>query len=199
VAVLLALLFARCITAPVTALTEVTKSIVESGAPQLLPVTSSDELGQMSSSFNQMMTPLQTQRDLRKRLIGDVSHELNTPLSVIRLEAKALRDELQSPTDAADHITSEVDTLSGLVHDLNWLPEADAGAFQLELGSHSVVQLLTAEVERWKLPAQLAGVRLDLLPLPPDLPAIQIDRARISQALGNLIQNGLQYTSAGGK
>jgi two-component system sensor histidine kinase BaeS len=86
IAVLLAAWLSRRITDPVIALTQATQAIVQSGDTQLLPVTSSDELGQMSASFNQMMTALQMQRDLRTRLIDDVSHELNTPLSVIRLE-----------------------------------------------------------------------------------------------------------------
>jgi len=198
-ALVLALWLSRRITAPVVALTEATRSISESGETRLLPVASSDELGQMSTSFNQMITSLQTQRELRRRLVDDVSHELNTPLSVIRLEAGALSDGLQTPADAADHIIGEVDTLGNLVHDLNWLAAADAGAFRLDLGTHSLIRLVSDEVERRKLPAQVADVVLELLPLPPDLPEMRVDAMRISQALGNLLQNGLQHTSAGGR
>jgi two-component system sensor histidine kinase BaeS len=199
IALLLAAWMSRRITAPVIALTQATQAIVQSGDTQHLPVKSSDELGQMSASFNQMMTALQTQQDLRKRLIDDVAHELNTPLSVIRLEAKGLRDEIQTPADAADHIIEEVDALRDLVHDLNWLAETDSGALQLKMASHSLGRLLTTEVERWQLQAQVADVKLALLPLPPDLPSIQLDAVRMSQALGNLIQNGLQHTPAGGR
>ena len=74
------------------------------------------KLGRMSAAFNRMISTLETQRDLRKRLINDVSHELNTPLSVIRLEAKGLRDGLQTPGSASDHIIQEVDRLRGLVN-----------------------------------------------------------------------------------
>ena len=87
VAILLAVWLSKRITAPVTALTEATQAIAQGGTTRL-PITSSDELGKMSVSFNQMISTLETQRDLRKRLINDVSHELNTPLSVIQLEAK---------------------------------------------------------------------------------------------------------------
>ena len=58
----------------------------------------------MSAAFNQMTSTLETQRDLRRRLINDVSHELNTPLTVIQLEATGLRDGLQTPESASDHI-----------------------------------------------------------------------------------------------
>jgi signal transduction histidine kinase len=88
--------------------------------------------------------------------------------------------------------------LSNLVYDLNWLAETDSGDLRLDMAPHSLSHLLTTEVERWQFPAQAAEVELKLLPLPPDLPTLQMDAVRISQALGNLIQNGLQHTPAGG-
>ena len=96
IGILLAVWLSRRITAPVTALTKATQAIAQ-GDTTLLPVTSQDELGQMSAAFNQMTSTLETQRDLRRRLLNDVSHELNTPLSVIQLEARGLRDGLQQP------------------------------------------------------------------------------------------------------
>ncbi len=97
IALLLAAWLSKRISTPVTALTEAFRTVAQRGDAALLPVTSSDELGQMSSAFNRMTTALQTQRDLRNRLLDDVSHELSTPLSIIRLEAHALRKGLQSP------------------------------------------------------------------------------------------------------
>ena len=131
------------ITAPVTALTEATQAIAQ-GNTTRLPVTSSDELGRMSAAFNQMTSALETQRDLRSRLINDLSHELNTPLSVIQLEAKGLRDGLQTPESASDQIIREVDRLRGLVTDLNWLAETDYGELRLTLEASSIYELLTA-------------------------------------------------------
>ena len=114
VAILLAAWLSKRITAPVTALTEATQAIAQ-GETTILSVSSSDELGRMSAAFNQMPSTLETQRDLRRRLINDVSHELNTPLTVIQLEATGLRDGLQTPESASDHIIKEVDRLRGLV------------------------------------------------------------------------------------
>ena len=87
VAILLAVWLSKRITAPVTALTEATQAIAQ-GERTELPITSSDELGRMSAAFNRMTSALETQRDLRRRLINDVAHELNTPLSVIRSGGK---------------------------------------------------------------------------------------------------------------
>ena len=196
VAALLAAWLSRRITAPVTALTEATQAIAE-GNLTPLPVTSSDELGRMSAAFNRMAATLTTQRDLRRRLISDVSHELNTPLSVIQLEATGLRDGLQTPERASDQIIEEVARLRGLVIDLNALAESDHGELRLTLEATSIHELLAAEVERWR--PQARNRRIDLsLQLAADIPDVELDRAHMSRALGNVLSNAIHYTEAGG-
>ena len=196
VAILLAVWLSKRITAPVTALTEATQAIAQ-GDTTRLPITSSDELGQMSAAFNQMTSTLETQRDLRKRLINDVSHELNTPLSVIQLEAKGLRDGLQTSESASDHIIQEVDRLRGLVTDLNSLAETDYGELRLTLEAGSIYELLTTEVDRWQPQAQARQVELSL-EVSADLPDMDFDRMHMSQALGNVVSNAIHCTEAGG-
>ena len=196
VAVLLAAWLSKRIVAPVAALTEATQEIAQ-GETTSLPVTSSDELGRMSAAFNRMTSTLETQRDLRKRLINDVSHELNTPLSVIKLEARALRDGFQTPESASDHIMEEVDRLSGLVTDLDWLAETDHGELRLTLEATSVYELLTAEVDRWQPQSRVRQIQLSSQ-ISADLPDMVLDEMRMSQALGNLLSNAIHATEAGG-
>jgi len=196
VAILLAAWLSKRITAPVTALTEATQAIAQGDTTQL-PVTSSDELGRMSTAFNRMIDTLETQRELRRRLINDVSHELNTPLSVIHLEAQGLRDGLQSPESASDHIIQEVESLRGLVTDLNSLAETDYGELHLNLESDSILDLLTAEADRWQPQCQAKQVALSLQ-ASPDLPDVNLDRLRMSQALGNVLSNAIHATEDGG-
>ena len=195
-AILLAAWLSRRITAPVTALTRATQAIAQ-GDSTRLPVRSSDELGRMSAAFNEMTTALETQRELRQRLINDVSHELNTPLSVILLEARGLRDGLQVPGDASHHIIQEVERLRGLVTDLNWLAETDHGDMRLNFEKSSIRELLAEEVERWQPQSQARQVELTL-EAPDDLPELALDRIRISQALGNVIGNALNSAGAEG-
>ena len=196
VAVLLAAGLSKRITAPVTALTEATEAIAQ-GDTTPLPVTSSDELGKMSVAFNRMTSSLETQRELRRRLINDVSHELNTPLSVIQLEAAGLRDGLQTAESASGHIIQEVERLRGLVTDLNWLAETDHGELRLTLEAGSIHELLNAELERWQPQAEARQVSLSLEES-NDLPAMNFDQMRMSQALGNVMSNAIRCTDAGG-
>lgn len=188
----------RRIIAPVTALTAATQTLAEQGSPTLLPVTSDDELGQMSAAFNTMATALETQRNLRQRLINDVAHELNTPLSVIQLEAHGLRKGFQAPAKTANQIIQEVNLLRNLVSDLNWLAETDSGEQKIVPDECDLAQFLTDEAKRWQPYAQSKQISLTLAQLPA-LPTLQLDALRMQQALGNVIRNGLQHTEMGGK
>ncbi len=196
VAVLVAAWLSRRISGPVTALTEATQAIAD-GDTTRLPVTSSDELGRMSAAFNRMTFALESQRELRRRLVNDVSHELNTPLSVIQLEATGLRDGLQTPESASGHIIQEIDRLRGLVIDLDSLAETDYGEMRLTLEATSVSDLLTAEVARWQPQTRARGVALSL-EAPGDIPETDLDRMRMSQALGNVVNNAIHCSEAGG-
>ena len=198
IALLLAAWLSKRISTPVTALTQAFRTVAQRGDTALLPVTSSDELGQMSSAFNKMTTALQTQRDLRNRLLDDVSHELSTPLSIIRLEAHALRKGLQAPSQAADRIVQEVNMLGNLVRDLGWLAETESDELQLAVEPCSIDQLLTAELARWQQQAEMDRITLSL-DLPPDLPNFNLDPMRMSQALGNVIDNALRHTQVEGR
>jgi len=195
---LLAFWMARRISAPITALTKSAQSMVEQNDSKLVPVNSADELVQMSVSFNQLVSQLQTLRELRKRLLNDVSHEINTPLSVIRLEARGLQDELQTPASAAHHIIQEVDTLKHLVRDLNWIAETDSGELRLTKAPCEVIPVITNEINRWQTVAQDKKVSLSINNIDslPELPLLNLDKDRITQALGNILNNALQHTNA---
>ena len=195
-AVLLAAWLSKRITAPVTALTEATQAISH-GEMVRLPVASSDELGRMSAAFNRMTSTLDSQREIRRRLINDVSHELNTPLSVIMLEATGLRDGLQTPEDASEHIIEEVARLRGLVTDLDWLAETDHGELRLGLEPTPIHDLLVEEERRWYPESQARQVGL-ILRARADLPDADVDRMRMSQALGNILGNAFRCTEPGG-
>jgi two-component system, OmpR family, sensor histidine kinase BaeS len=194
-----AVLLSRAITIPIIALTRATKNISETGETSLIPVKTSDELGQMTYSFNQMILSLETQKQLRENLIRDLSHEINTPLSVIRLEAKGLNNKLVSPEKASGQIIKEVDKLNNLLNDLDWLVESASGEIKLDLETCSPGLLIQSEVERWQLKAEMENISLELSVLPPGLPEMTIDAVRMSQVLGNLIENGLKYSPAGSR
>ena len=88
--------------------------------------------------------------------------------------------------------------LRNLVRDLNWLAETDSGELRLTVEPCSIHQWLTTEVERWQPQAQARQIALSLQSL-PELPLLHLDRTRMSQAFGNVVQNALQHTEVGGR
>jgi two-component system, OmpR family, sensor histidine kinase BaeS len=197
IALLVGWVIARRVTAPVTALTEATHRIAGGQWDERLPVDSEDELGQMSTAFNAMATSLETQQTLRNRLVDDVAHELNTPLSVIQLELMALEDGMQTSTEAATHVKREIQLLRSLVNDLSTLAETDEGALHLAPTQLDFGVLVSDTLVRWQSRADLVNVTLRFQS-PDALPMVTADQLRMTQVLGNLIANALQHTPPGG-
>ncbi|MCE7985449.1 MAG: HAMP domain-containing protein [Caldilinea sp. CFX5] len=198
IALMTAFLFARRIIAPVTALTDAVQQIAGGDTDARLPVTTQDELGQMSATFNQMAEALATQRTLRQRLVNDLSHELGTPLSVIQLEMQALRDGLQTPAQAFVQVQSEIELLRNLVRDLSNLETIDNSHFPLQCEPVDLLALTQRASKRWQAKAESKGVTLTLTAPTDLLPLTEADPARLTQVLGNLIDNALRHTTEGG-
>ena len=123
--------------------------------------------------------------------------ELNTPLSVIQLEARGMRDGLQTPEATSDHIIQEVERLRGLVTDLNSLAETEHGELSLSREEISIRDLLESEMDRWRPQAQAREIDLSL-EAGPHLPDLHLDRIRMSQALGNVLGNAIESAKDGG-
>ena len=187
----------RRISNPIQALTAAATRVAESGSTEQLPVESDDELGQMSAAFNHMTTSLAAQQKIRQQLIADVSHELNTPLSIMRLEAQGMADGMQTPEEAAVNIQREIDLLRNLVNDLELVAESDRNAIRLQKTSVDVTLFLREVLARWQPKAAAQGVELRLVA--GELGSAEFDPDRVRQILGNLLRNALQHSEAGGR
>ncbi|MGB1252383.1 MAG: sensor histidine kinase [Candidatus Promineifilaceae bacterium] len=188
----------RRISDPVQALTAAASRLAESGSTEQLPVNSTDELGQMSAAFNRMTRSLATQQQIRQRLIADISHELNTPLAIMRLEAQGMADGMQTPEEAAGSIQREIDLLHNLVNDLALIVETDRNAVSLHKEPVEVDLFLSEVVTRWRPKADVQGLQLQLV-IADGTQTIAFDPIRMRQVLGNLLRNAIQHSAAGGQ
>ena len=158
-----------------------------------------DELGQMSVSFNQMADKLEKAEDLRQQLIGDIAHELRTPLSTIKGFMEGLMDDVLPAGDETYlQVHQEAERLQRLVGDLQDLNRVEAGVINLEKKPAIIKDLLESTIKRLERQFEEKGVTIDL-ELEDDLPQITIDPDRIGQVLLNIVGNSLQYTPPGGK
>lgn len=194
-ALLLGAVLARGLTRPLGQLTRATRAMAGGDLDQQVKVQSSDELGELADSFNQMAAALSMTEKQRQQLFADIAHELRTPLSVVRGQLESMLDgvfELSLENVSVAH--EETLLLSQLVDELRTLSLAESG--QLVLNRRPLdlaVSVRQAEVAFEPL-AEAEGVRLKVT-ISDDLPLVSADPARIQQLLGNLLSNALRHAS----
>lgn len=198
-AVLVSVFTARRIVEPIRAMMHASRQIAAGDYDERVQVPGEDELAALAQSFNQMAQVLQQTERRRLELIGDVAHELRTPLASIKSSMEALVDgALPAEPGTFLEVQREVTRLQRLVLDLQELPRAEAGQVSLDLRPVCPGDLVQAAVERLSPQFEDKGVRLDVQ-VAPSLPPVCADASRITQVLLNLLGNALQYTPSGGQ
>ncbi len=199
VAVVVSVFTARRITNPIRTMMSASQNIAAGHFEQRVEVPSQDELGNLAKSFNQMAAELEQTEKRRLALIGDVAHELRTPLSNIRGIMEALMDGvLPAEPNSYASVQREVIRLQRLVQDLQELSQVEAGETYLDLSTVSPVALVNMVCERLRLQFEDKEVVL-VVDVPENMPLVRADPARANQILLNLLGNALQYTEAGGQ
>ena len=198
-AVIISIFTVRRIVTPLQAMIAGSQRIAGGDYHQRVPMASQDELGALAHSFNQMAEALEQTDRRRLELIGNVAHELRTPLSSIRGTMEGLVDGVLPPDSATfAGIQHEVARLQRLVHDLEELSRAEAGQIPLNRRAISAIELIFPAVERLRPQFDDKEVAL-VVDVPASLPAAWADPGRITQVLLNLLGNALQYTPPGGQ
>jgi signal transduction histidine kinase len=161
---------------------------------------SGDELARLGETLNAMLARLEESIERERRFVDDASHELRTPLANLKAELDlALRgsrnaEELESALRSA---SEETDRMARLADDLLVLARADRGRLPVRRERVDVGELVRRAVEPFRARAAGQGVALDV-DVSEELVA-DLDELRIVQALGNVVDNALRATPAGGR
>lgn len=192
---------ARKSLSPVVAMSETAKHISAKNLHERLPVENErDELGFLAGSFNALLERLDNSFARQKRFMADASHELRTPIAIVRGESEValLKDE----RTAADYreslaiVHAESKRMSRLVEDLFTLARADAGQVSLVKTEFYLDELLGECVRAVKSLADKRGVSLALDAEREML--INADEELLKRLFFNLLDNAIKYTPADG-
>jgi signal transduction histidine kinase len=197
--VIFGVVMSRFLTAPLNNLATAAKAIGARHLSQRVQEKGSDELIAVARSFNEMAAALEQVEQSRRNMLADVAHELRTPLSILQGNLRAILDEVY-PLDQTEmaRLYEHTRFLSRLVNDLHELAQAEARQLPLNLQDTNLTHLVKTTAEGFRPGADEKGVILDTT-LPTDPPPIQIDPARITQVLQNLLANALRHTPSGGR
>jgi histidine kinase len=198
-AVIISSFVTRRIVSPVRAMKEASQRIAGGRYEERVQVSGEDELAELAQSFNQMAHQLEQTENRRSQLIGDVAHELRTPLSSVKSVLEGIQDGVLPPDgETFANMQSELSRLQRLVRDLEELSKAEAGQIPLELRLTNPSDFVETAVNRLALQYEEKEVALHT-ELPDDLPLVYVDAERMTQVMINLLGNALQYTPANGQ
>ncbi len=186
---------------PVEAMRIEAAAISASEPGRRLPVGGTeDELGRLGETLNAMLERLEEALERERRFVDDASHELRTPLSNLKAELdlalrrSRTREELEGALRSA---SEETDRLSRLAEDLLVLARSEGGRLPVRREPVELAGVVTGVADSFSARAAERGVAIES-DVPADLRA-DLDELRIRQALGNLVDNAVRHTPAGGR
>ena len=156
-----------------------------------------DEFGQLYQDYNHLVKVLNTNAQVRKRWLADISHELRTPIAIIRGELEAMLDEVRPVSlKGVGSVHAEVLRLQGLTEDLHTLTSAEIGGMEVQLQKIDFQSFLQAELQNYQGYLTDAGIRLTCDDNSGRPIFINADPKRLSQLFSNLLSNVVHYANA---
>ncbi|AMX03951.1 ATP-binding protein [Microbulbifer thermotolerans] len=197
---LVAAAWARWFLRPIQRVMTAARQLAAGNYATRVTVRGRNELSELAANFNQLAQTLARNEQIRRQWIVDISHELRTPIAVIGGEIEALLDGIRKPTPermAALH--SEIEALGKLVDDLHLLSLADQATLQLVQEPVDLTALVQTQIAHFepRLQQQKLSLTLDADHSEPLL--VLADARRLSQLVGNLLENSLRYTDPKGE
>ncbi|MCP4700421.1 MAG: HAMP domain-containing protein [Gammaproteobacteria bacterium] len=197
ISVLISLLLARQLLTPVRYITEGARALSAGRYDTRIRAGGNDELGRLAGDFNTLARTLEQNEKNRRQWIADISHELRTPLAVLRGEIEALQDGVREPSpERLKSLHNEALALGKLVNDLYELALSDLGALDYRRESVDPAALLDNTLAAFR--PRFAEKDLMLQYAAPPAVKLFADTRRLQQLFGNILENSLRYTDAGG-
>lgn len=183
--------------APVSNIIEKAKSLSPTNLSERIPVPLiDDELRQLSLTLNELLNRLQKAFESQDRFIADASHQLKTPLAILRGELDLLKSRNRSPEEITEFIQSasqELDHLSRMVQDLLILARVDAGFSSLMIQRVRIDEIALETVSRLERLAQSKGIKIKFNLIGSSF-EVDGDADLLQSMLNNLIENAIKFS-----
>lgn len=155
------------------------------------------EINQLTTTINNLADSMEKQEALRKRLTGDVAHELRTPIATLQSHMEAMIDGIwEADTDRLKSCHEEIIRIGKMVGDLEKLTKFESENLVLNKEEFDVSELINRQIQNFEsdflnknLAINFTGSKVE----------IYADRDKMSQVIINLLSNALKYTPEGGK
>lgn len=191
IAALIAWFVAGVVLAPVRVVRQAAAEITEDDLTRRIPVSGNDDVAALAKQFNSMLDRLDRSFRLQRQFLDDASHELRTPITIVRGHLELLGDSPQERAEVVRLCTDELDRMARLVEDLLLLVKSERPDFLRpvtvslpELTSDIDAHLRALGDRRWVLDSIAEGEAV-------------LDPQRVTQAVLQLASNAVRHTTAG--
>ena len=198
IALVIARFLARGMTTPLREMAAAARRMEQGDYRDRVAATTRDEVGQLARAFNRMASQLEGVEMSRRELVGNVSHELKTPISALQAHLENLLDDVEEPNpEVLAVMLAQCVRLARLVDQLLDLSRLESGDVPLELEPVPLGELVD------QVAAEVGVSRADhavtvVNGVGGELPPLRADRERLHQVLFNLLDNAFRFTPAGG-
>ncbi|MEK0447819.1 MAG: hypothetical protein RL088_87 [Verrucomicrobiota bacterium] len=191
---------ARLAVQPLEEMTDAAERITADHIEQRLPVPAvADEVQRHAIALNRTFDRLERSYRQAVRFSADASHELKSPLTVMRATIEAMLESEDLSEHDRNHavvLLEQSRRLSGIISSLLLLARADAGRLVLDLHDENLAALLSGCVEDASIMADMKNIRVEKSI--PDVAMARVDPLRLPQIVSNLLDNAVKYNHDGG-
>ena len=201
IALAIAIMFGRTVTKPLEALMAGTEKVGE-GQYETVLVTSNDELADLTRAFNLMSDKLKQLDEMRMQMMSEISHEMRTPLQVIKAGCYSIMHAKNGPEltdrqkDAVGMIHQSTNRINQFVNLFLDVAKMEAGLMKFKFEESSLHDVLSPLVQEAQLIAQSRQIKVGFRS--EEAPPMLLDRERMTQVFSNLLSNALKFTPDNG-
>lgn len=185
----------RILFKPLAELNTIARKISKGEVTQRVLVTSTDEIGQLSESFNSMAESLEQTEKNRRDFLSNISHELRSPITSMRGFIAGILDGI-IPMDKEKYylkiVYDEIQRLTRLVNDLLDLSAMESGKFSFKLTELDINEIVKVCIRRFETKIDDKGLKVNVT-LEGDHLYAAGDRDRLIQVITNLVDNSIKH------
>ncbi|MDZ4946729.1 HAMP domain-containing protein [Clostridium perfringens] len=189
-------IISRSITRPINRLMTKAKYISKGEYDKKIEInTDILEINDLINSINNLSQSIKEQENIRKRLTGDISHELKTPLTNIQSHLEAMIDGIWEPTEERLlSVKEEAERLSSLVSDMQKLNKYDESSIKLKKDNVNISDIICFVIFQFSNLAKSKNIKIEYEKKNINL---YCDKDKITQALVNILSNAIRYSNEG--
>lgn len=194
--IVIAMFLSRRIAKPISDMTKNAKKLAEGNYNVQFTTTGIREIDELANTLNYLEQEVSKTDEYRRDLMANVSHDLKTPLTMIKAYAEMIRDitldNKEKTKENLNVIIDETDRLNILVNDILELSKLQNNQETLNIESFDIVELISDILKRYQIIKETENYNLILES--PESIIVKADKKRISQVIYNLINNAINYT-----